>query len=459
MSLEQERLSIKEKVGYGIGDAAANFIFQTMIIFQLAFYTDTFGITAAAAGTLFLVVRVFDAAFDPLMGVIADRTNTRWGKFRPWILWTAVPFGVMGFLAFTTPDLSPSGKLVYAYVTYILLMMVYSANNLPYSALSGVMTGDAVERTTLSSYRMVFAMASQLVIQGLALPMVHRFGQGNDALGYKITMGIFSSLAVVFFFITFATTRERVRPDPSQKSSIRQDFADLLTNGPWKAMFALTVILFITLALRGGVMLYFFKYYVQRDDLFGWFNVIGTGATIIGVVLSKPVAERIGKRRLFVLGLAGTVVFTAAFILLPPGNLPLIITTEAIRQFAYGFTIPLLWAMMADVADFSEWKNRRRATAVIFSAIIFGLKAGLGIGGAIGGYLLDGYGYVPNVAQTERALTGIRLTASIYPAIAFGLCALCLYFYRIDKSLELEMSRELTERRSAFLVTPLPSAP
>jgi Na+/melibiose symporter-like transporter len=181
MALAHESLSVREKVGYGIGDAAANFIFQTMIIFQLAFYTDTFGITAAAAGTLFLVVRVFDAAFDPLMGVIAVRTNTRWGKFRPWILWTAVPFGIMGFLAFTTPDLSPSGKLVYAYVTYILLMMVYSANNLPYSALSGVMTGDVVQRTSLSSYRMVFAMASQLVIQGLALPMVKQFGGGHTA--------------------------------------------------------------------------------------------------------------------------------------------------------------------------------------------------------------------------------------------------------------------------------------
>ena len=459
MAIEHERLSVREKVGYGIGDAAANFIFQTMIIFQLAFYTDTFGITAAAAGTLFLVVRVFDAAFDPLMGVVADRTNTRWGKFRPWILWTAVPFGIMGFLAFTTPDLSPSGKLAYAYVTYILLMMVYSANNLPYSALSGVMTGDVVQRTSLSSYRMVFAMASQLVIQGLALPMVKQFGGGNDALGYKVTMGIFSALAVVFFLITFATTRERVRPDPAQKSSIGQDFADLVSNGPWKAMFALTIILFVTLALRGGVMVYFFKYYVGREDMFGPFNVIGTGATIIGVLLSKPVAERIGKRRLFIIGLLGTVVFTAAFILLPPNNLPLIITTEALRQFAYGFTIPLLWAMMADVADFSEWKNRRRATAVIFSAIIFGLKAGLGIGGAIGGYLLDAYGYVPNAVQSQHALLGIRLTASIYPAIAFLLCAVCLTFYRIDKTLELEMSRELTERRNAFLPTPLPSAP
>jgi sugar (glycoside-pentoside-hexuronide) transporter len=321
------------------------------------------------------------------------------------------------------------------------------------------MTGDVVQRTSLSSYRMVFAMASQLVIQGLALPMVKQFGGGNDALGYKVTMGIFSALAVVFFVITFATTRERVRPDPSQKSSIRQDFADLLGNGPWKAMFALTVILFVTLALRGGVMVYFFKYYVGREDMFSLFNVIGTGATIIGVLLSKSVAERIGKRRLFVLGLVGTVLFTAAFILLPPGNLPLIITTEALRQFAYGFTIPLLWAMMADVADFSEWKNRRRATAVIFSAIIFGLKAGLGIGGAIGGYLLDAYGYVPNAVQSEHALLGIRLTASIYPAIAFLLCAACLWFYRIDKSLELEMSRELTERRTAFMPSPVPSAP
>jgi sugar (glycoside-pentoside-hexuronide) transporter len=458
MARDDGRLSITEKVGYGLGDAAANFIFQTMVIFQLAFYTDTFGITAAAAGTLFLVVRVFDAAFDPLMGVVADRTETRWGKFRPWVLWTAVPFGIMGFLAFTTPDLSPSGKLVYAYVTYILLMMVYSANNLPYSALSGVMTGDVVERTSLSSYRMVFAMASQLVIQGLALPMVKQFGHGNDALGYRITMGIFSALAVVFFVITFLTTRERVRPDPRQQSSIRQDFADLLTNGPWKAMFALTVILFVTLALRGGVMLYFFKYYVKREDFFGWFNVIGTTATIVGVVLSKPVAERVGKRALFIWGLLGTVLFTAAFILLPAGNLPLIVTIEALRQFAYGFTIPLLWAMMADVADYSEWKNHRRATAVIFSAIIFGLKAGLGVGGAIGGYLLAAYGYVPNAEQTEHALFGIRMTASIYPAIAFLLCAICLFFYRIDRSLELEMSRELTDRRASFGL-PLPSAP
>ena len=442
-----ERLSVGEKVGYGIGDAAANFIFQTMIMFQLAFYTDTFGITAAAAGTLFLVVRVWDGIFDPLMGVIADKTNTRWGKFRPWVLWTAVPFGIMGLLTFTTPDLSPGGKLVYAYVTYTLLMMVYSANNLPYSALSGVMTGDPAERTSLSQYRFVFAMLAQLAIHGLALPMVIYFGQGDSTRGYQWTIGIFSALAVVFFFITFASTKERIQPPPDQRASIRQHFADLLANPPWIAMFALTLILFITLSMRGAVVLYYFRYYVGHEELFSVFNVLGTTATIVGVLLSKRVAVRIGKRNLFLWGLGATVLFTASFAFLPPGATTVIIAMEMLRQFAYGFTIPLLWAMMADVADFSEWKNYRRATAIVFSAIVFALKAGLGFGGAIAGYVLALYGYVPNVEQTAQALDGIRLSMSLYPALTFALCMVCLYFYPIDKGMELRIATELDERR------------
>jgi len=421
-----------------------------MLVFQLAFYTDTFGITAAAAGTLFLVVRVWDAIFDPFMGVVADRTNTKWGKFRPWILWTAVPFGIMGFLTFTTPPFDAQGKLIYAYVTYIVLMMVYSANNLPYSALSGVITGDLAERTSLSAYRFVAAMSAALVIQGLALPMVNYFGGGNSAKGYQITMGVFSALAIVFFIITFATTRERVQPDPTQRNSVRRDLADLTSNGPWVAMFVLTIIVFITLAMRGGVMLYYFKYYLGREDLFSIFNVFGTGSTIVGVIASTPLAKRFGKRDVFIAGLALTVVFTAAFVLLPRTAIALIFGTEMLRQLAYGFTIPLLWAMMADVADFSEWKNHRRATAVVFSAIVFALKAGLGFGGAIGGWLLAAYGYVPNVAQTERALQGIKLTTSIFPAITFALALVCLFFYRIDKRLEIQITDDLAERRRMY---------
>ena len=448
--MSDQKLSVVEKVGYGLGDTAANFIFQTMVMFQLAFYTDTFGITAAAAGTLLVVVRIWDAVFDPVMGVIADRTETRWGKFRPWVLWTAVPFGIMGFLTFVTPDLSPTGKLAYAYVTYIVLMMVYSANNLPYSALSGVMTGDPGERTSLSSYRFVFAMLAQLVIQGLALPMVHYFGGGDSARGYQFTMGIFSALAVVFFFVTFATTRERIQPEPGQESSLRRHFADLTRNGPWLAMFALTFVMFITLAMRGSVVLYYFKYYVGRESLFSLFNVLGTLSTIAGIFFSKPLAMRYGKRNVFIGGLAGTTVFTAAFLVLPPGAVTFMFASEMLRQFVYGFTIPLLWAMMADVADYSEWKNRRRATGIVFSAIVFALKAGLGFGGAITGYILSVYGYQPNVAQGAAALAGIRYTMSVLPALGFAVCGACLFFYAIDKRTELEIAGELAERRRQY---------
>jgi GPH family glycoside/pentoside/hexuronide:cation symporter len=450
MTLETVKLSVREKAGYGIGDAAANFIFQTMLVFQLAFYTDTFGITAAEAGTLFLVVRVWDAIFDPMMGVVADRTNTRWGKFRPWVLWTAVPFGIMGFLTFTTPSFGHDGKLVYAYATYIVLMMVYSANNLPYSALSAVITGDLGERTSLSAYRFVFAMSAAFVVQGLALPMVNYFGQGNTAKGYQMTMGVLSTLAVIFFVITFATTKERVVPDPAQKSSIKQDFTDLAHNGPWLALFAATIFIFVTLSMRGGVMLYYFKYSVQREDLFSIFNVCGLGSTIVGVVFSTPLAKRFGKRDVFIVGLALTIVFTALFVIIPRTAIPAIFAVEMLRQLAYGFTIPLLWSMMADVADYSEWKNRRRATAIIFSAIVFGLKAGLGFGGAIGAWVLSAYGYVPNVQQSERALEGIRLTVSLLPAATFFLALVCLFFYRINKRVEIQITDELTQRRREY---------
>jgi len=447
------KLSVKEKVGYALGDTAANFIFQTMVMFQLAFYTDTFGITAAAAGTLLVVVRVWDAIFDPIMGILADRTKTKWGKFRPWILGTAVPFGIMGFLTFVTPDFSESGKLVYAYVTYIVLMMVYSANNLPYSALSGVMTGDLGERTSLSSYRFVFAMLAQLIIQGLALPMVSYFGQGSSAQGYQYTMAIFSTLAVVLFFITFLTTKERIQPDPAQKASVKQHYSDLMKNGPWIAMFVLTLVLFITLSMRGSVIFYYFRYYVSTENyesLFSLFNVLGTSSTIIGIFFSKGLAMRFGKRNVFIGGLAGTTLFTALFVFLPPTAVTMMFATEMLRQFVYGFTIPLLWAMMADVADYSEWKNKRRATGIIFSAIVFALKAGLGFGGAITGFVLSMYGYVPNVAQTQSALNGIVLTMSIFPAVTFGLCVVCLFFYSINKQAEIQITNELAERRKTY---------
>jgi GPH family glycoside/pentoside/hexuronide:cation symporter len=265
------------------------------------------------------------------------------------------------------------------------------------------------------------------------------------------------ALAVLLFVITFATTRERIEPMTDQRSSIAQDFRDLGKNGPWKAMFVLTVVLFITLALRGGAIVYYFKYYVKREDLFGPFNIVGTLCTIVGVILSKPLALRFGKRNLFIAGLVATAVLCLPFVAYPPTATTAMIATEGVRQFAYGFTIPLLWAMMADVADFSEWKTGRRATGVVFSAIVFGLKAGLGFGGAIGGYVLSLYGYVPNAEQTARALDGIRYTVSTLPAVAFALCAGCLLFYTIDGATERRIADDLAARRRAPARDPLTS--
>lgn len=451
------KLAVTEKIGYSLGDAAANFVFQSLIVFQTIFYTDTFGLTAAAAGTLLLVARVADAFFDPMFGILADRTHSRWGKFRPWVLATAVPYGIMAVVAFSTPNLSYAGKLVYAYATYLGLMLVYSANNLPYSALSGVMTGDLHERTSLSSYRFFLAISASFVIQAVTPAMLSHFSHGApghwDARAFQIVMSIFGALSVVFFVITFLTTRERIVPAADQrKASVAEDLLGLLKNGPWIALFSLTLLVFITLSMRGGTMAYYFQYYVNRMELFGWFNGASQAACLVGILFSKPLAIRFGKRNVFIAGLAITAVLTAAFMGLGPRQIVPMFAFEVIRSLAYGVTIPLLWAMMADVADYSEWTTGRRATGIIFSAVVFGLKAGLGVGGAIVGWLLGAYGYVAPVAQapqaqTARALDGIRLTSSLYAAIPFFLGVVCLLFYSIDKQREIQITGELADRR------------
>ncbi len=447
-----QRLSVGEKIGYSLGDAAANFVFQALIVFQLSFYTDTFGLTAAAAGLLLLVARCSDAFFDPLFGILADRTNSRFGKFRPWIIATAIPYGIMAVVAFSTPDWSYGGKLAYAYITYLLLMLVYSANNLPYSALSGVMTGDLGERTSLSSYRFMCAISASFVIQAIAPKMLEHFSHATpghyDPHANQIGMTIFGILSVIFFVITFATTKERIVPPADQKASIVQDLTGLLKNGPWISLFAATLLIFITLSMRGGTMIYYFQYFVHRQDLFGWFNGVSQGACLIGILFSKPLAMKFGKRNVFIVGLSATSILTVAFMFFGPGAIQLMFVTEFVRSLMYGFTIPLLWAMMADVADYAEWTTGRRATGIVFSAIVFGLKGGLGFGGAIAGWLLGYYGYVANAVQTQHALDGIRLTSSVYASIPFFAAVVCLFFYKIDKQLNIRITDELAAKRA-----------
>ena len=462
-SAAHTKLSVKEKFGYSLGDAAANFVFQSLIVFQLSFYTDTFGLTASAAALLLLVARCADAFFDPLVGILADRTTMRWGKFRPWIIASAIPYGVMAVLAFTVPDLTYNGKLIYAYVTYLALMIIYSANNLPYSALSAVMTGDLEDRTSLSSFRFVCAMSAAFVVQAIAPKALEYFSHSSsghyEPHAYQIVMTIFGLLSVLFFTITFFTTKERVTPPADQVSSIGQDLLGLLKNKPWIALFSLTICVFITLSMRGGTMIYYFQYYAHRQDLFAWFNGSSLIASLIGIAFSKSSAMRYGKRDVFLVGLSITAVLTALFALLRPTAIAAMFALEIVRSLAYGVTIPLLWAMMADVADFAEWTTHRRATGIVFSAIVFGLKGGLGVGGAIAGWLLSAYGYAANSEQSPHALDGIRLTSSIYASIPFFLGVGCLFFYPIGKSLNEKIARELTERRLAAGLVPTEMTP
>jgi Na+/melibiose symporter-like transporter len=482
------KLSFVEKAGYSLGDAAANFVFMTMILFQLSFYTDTLGITAAAAGSMLLIGRLWDAFFDPMMGAMADRTNTRWGKFRPWVLWTALPWGVVMVLAYTVPGFGTTGKLAWALLTNIMLMTLYSMNNTPYSAMSGVMTGDGAERTRLSSYRFIAAMIAQLVVGGFTLPLVAKFGQGNSAKGWQMTMTLWAVICVICFLVTFATTKERIAPPPGQHGSAKGDFASLLENGPWIAMFGLTLAHFVFVAMRGGTMFYYFNYYVDHTRLLGFleglglptaangsggllgalglvlaadrsnvasvgfslFNIWSQAITVVGVFASTALAIRFGKRAVAIVGFTLAAVFGALFFLLPADAIGATYLLEAVRALSYAPTIPLIWAMFADVADYAEWKDGRRITGVVFATILFALKAGLSLGGAIAGWLLSGYGYRANVEQTANALVGIRLTATVYPAICLVIVVGCLLAYKITRELNVRMQNELAARRAAY---------
>jgi GPH family glycoside/pentoside/hexuronide:cation symporter len=461
MSTQGEKLSIREKIGYAVGDTASNLYFQTFLLFIPIFYTDVVGLPAAAVATMFAFSRVFDAVNDPLMGTLADRTQTRWGKFRPFLLWMAVPFGLAGFLAFSSPDFGPSGKIIYAYLTYNLLMIAYTAINVPYAALMGVMTPNPLERTSLAAYRFVGVFTGGLIIQGAALWMVEYFGQGNQRAGWQWTMACIGVLAVVLFWITFATTRERVSPPPEQQGDLRRDLRSLL-NRPWLLVGLATFFQLSFIVARGSTVAYYFKYYVgdQRLDVLGVtrdlsfeafassFLVSGTIATILGTICSRWFAQRMGKARAYVFFLALSVVAQLSFWFVEPADVTLIYTLNLIGQFAWGPVSVLQWAMYTDVADFMEWKNGRRATALVMAASLFMLKLGLAMGGAFVVWMLDGYGFVANQEQSAATLQGIRVLMSVFPSL-FGVVAVGLMcFYPLNEKVMGEVERDLAARRA-----------
>jgi len=395
------------------------------------------------------------------MGMIADRTNTRLGKFRPYLLYAALPFGIFGFLMFITPDLSTSGKAIYAFITYNLMMIIYTVINVPYSALMGVMTPSPEERTIVSSFRFVAAFVGQFIVSLSILWMVKVFGKGNDALGWQWAMGILAMLAVVLFLTTFATTKERVKPLSAKRNPLKQDLIDLSKNNAWLMIGAATVFQLIYIVIRNGSIVYYFKYFVQDQQILlmgktfsfsyggltSTFLLVGTIITIVGSILTNRLSKIFGKSRCYwgCLGIAA--ISTALFYVLRPQDLILMFILQLITSFVLGPVSVLQWAMYTDCADYSEWKTGRRATGLIMSASLFALKLGIALGGTILAWLLAAYGFKANVAQTETGLLGIKMVMSIYPAIA-GLIGIgFMLFYPLTNKSLAEIEEDLTTRR------------
>lgn len=487
------QISIKEKIGYSLGDCSANLVFQMMMIYQTKFYTDIFGLEGAIAGSVMLIARIVDAFVDPTVGILSDRTQTRWGKYRPWILWTALPFMVFYVLAFYNPGIQDKGLVaLYATISYTLLMTLYSFNNTPYASLGGVMTSDIKERNSITSIRFISATIAQFVVQGLTLPLVSKFSDGtNPDHGWLCTVSLFAAVGFIFLLIAFFSSKERITPPPGQKMNIKEDIKDVFGSIPWRSMFILTLFLFTTLALWGSAMNYYFQNYVDSKALFdfldslglvathgehnggyailnafgllltspdrayevgfGVFNMTGALIQFFGVILlSNFLANRYGKKNTFIICLSLTALFTALFYFPGKTDVGTMFILNILKSLAYAPTVPLLWAMMADVADHSEYINYRRATGFVFAGVVFALKAGLGIGSAILGFLLSGFGYISaqGVEQSETAVKGIVLSSSLIPALTFFVGVIALFFYPITKSYNEKMQAELTERRN-----------
>jgi glycoside/pentoside/hexuronide:cation symporter, GPH family len=412
-------------------------------------------------GTMLLVTRIFDAANDPIMGMIADRTETRWGKFRPYIAWLAVPFAVAGVLAFTTPDLSERGLLVYAYVTYMLLVVMYTAVNVPYSALMGVITPNSAERTEVSTYRFVAAFIGQLIIGSTALWLVLELGGGNEQLGWQLTMAVYGVLAVALLMGTFLLTRERVPPQASLQGKIGEDLKDLFRNKPWVLIAIATVLQLTYIVMRGSATPYYFRYFVQDQQLVLFGNTIqltytvftssavtiGTIATLIGAISTKLWTNRFDKKTVYSLFLMTSAAFSVAFFFIQPENVLLIYGLSVLVSFFFGSVSVIQWAIYTDAADFGEWKFGRRATGLIMAASLFALKLGLTLGGAAVGWILGAYGFEAGIAQSEETMTGIRLLMSFFPAI-FGIAGGAIMFlYPLNDKMMVTIEEDLTARR------------
>jgi len=461
-----EKLRLQEKIGYGFGDLASSMFWKIFGMYLLFFYTDIFGLPAAAVGTMFLVTRIWDTLFDPVVGVLADRTKSRWGKFRPYLLWFALPFGIVGTLMFITPGFNTTWKLVYAYITYSLMMGVYSMINVPYASLLGVMSADIKERNVLSSFRMVFAFIGSFIALLLIEPLVRFFtagSGGNAQTGWTLGVMIIAILCVLFFLGCFFLTRERIKPISTTNDPLKDDIKDLFRNRPWWILLGAGIAALIFNSIRDGAAVYYFKYFVQKDitvnlpflntalTLTTLYLVLGQAFNIIGIITVTPLSNRFGKKLTYLGAMVAATALSLVFFFINKESIGLIMVMQCLISMCAGSIFPLLWSMYADITDYSEWKTGRRATGLIFSSSSMSQKFGWTLGGALTGWLLGYYGFKANVVQTEEVQTGIRLMLSIFPAIGTFLSVVFIAFYPLNEKHMQTVTNELKERRIHFL--------
>ncbi len=416
-------LSAKEKIAYGLGDTASNIIFQTVMMFLLLFYTDIVGLSPSFVGTMFLIVRCIDAITDPLMGALADRTQTRWGQFRPYLLWTALPFAIVSVLTFSTPELSATHKMIYAFITYTLLMIAYTVINIPYCALGGALSKHATERVTIQSYRFVFAMLGGLIVAAGTMPMVAWFGNGDAGKGYQLTMLTMSSLGFIMFIACFLYTKERVSPPLSQSMSFSLNLKSLWQNDQWRILCITVFFLLTGLVVRMTLAVYYVKYVLEREDLITTFMTIGVIASMLGCALAQPLAKRICKIKAYIgIQLLAGCICTVHFFI-DHNQIVLAFFLFSAWKLVLDMGTPLLWAKMADTIDYGHKKTGIRITGLVYSGVIFFIKLGVALGGALAGWLLAYANYQPDVSQTEATKQSILLSFTLFPALASFIAA------------------------------------
>lgn len=462
MANDSQKLPVIERICYGFGDLASCLFWQTLTLYLLFFYTDVFGMSAAAAGIMIGVSRFLDAVFDVVIGMAADRTKTRWGKFRPYVLWGALPLAISAVLAFSTPAFGPTAKIVYAYVTFVSFMFLYSTVNIPYTSLLGVISGDPIERTSASSFKFVGAYAGGIIVSATALPLTAYLGHGQAARGWSLTLITYGVAAVVLFFVTFAMTHERIQPIAKEKTPIKEDLKDIVKNTPWLVLFAATILFILFTCIRLSVTTHYFKYFVGEQQVtflgttrrYGFealvsaYNTLGQVLSLVGVMLVPWFAKLCGRKRALIILLGAAVISTGAFYFFEPHDLGLIFFFQAVGSLTGGPISALLWVLYADTADYSEWKTGRRATGLVFSASIMSNKIGWTIGTMIAGIILATTGFAPNVVQNDSVLNGLKSMMSIIP-VAAGLVTLGIlaFFYKLDEPLMEKIKAELDARR------------